>query len=159
MLPDNFSDTDIAALADSTPGCSGSDLKEVCRDASMIPLREYMKEHGGNHADMVKGLQEVRAKDGRFQYQTDLHIFPIRVPRSDRWSYVISTQTTAHIRCSVSDQGNAVLQITALTSTRTCTVIWTFIIIVRSVIIPTPLSTRKLHHPWLYMFVSRRIAN
>src|ERR1700733_3857488 len=136
MLPDNFSDTDVAALADSTPGCSGSDLKELCRDASMIPLREYMKKHGGNHADMAKGLQEVRAKDERCQHQTDPHILTIRVPRSDRWSYVISTQMMAHNRCSVSDRGNALLQITLLTSTRTCTVIWTFIMIVRCIIIP-----------------------
>jgi len=74
MLPDNFSDTDVAALADFTPGCSGSDLKELCRDASMIPLREYMKEHGGNHADMVKGLQEgakIRSLELRDFYADD----------------------------------------------------------------------------------------
>lgn len=59
MLPNNFPKTDIALLAESTPGFSGSDLKEMCRDASMVPLREYLKEHGGSHAEMVKCAQEV----------------------------------------------------------------------------------------------------
>lgn len=81
MLPDNFSDKDVAALAESTPGCSGSDLKEMCRDASMIPLREYMKDRGGSHAEMVKGLQEVRGKRCTWEI-THLHIPPTnRVPR------------------------------------------------------------------------------
>lgn len=59
MLPDDFPPANVAALAEATVGLSGSDLKEMCRDASMMPLREFMRENGGNHADMVKGIKEV----------------------------------------------------------------------------------------------------
>ncbi|KAJ9083353.1 mitochondrial dynamin GTPase Msp1 [Entomophthora muscae] len=36
-------DFNFKKLADLTNGLSGSDLKELCRDASMIPVRECMK--------------------------------------------------------------------------------------------------------------------
>lgn len=42
---DNF---DIDYVAQITAGMSGSDLKEVCRDAAMAPIREYMREHKAN---------------------------------------------------------------------------------------------------------------
>jgi len=42
MDPDNF---DIDYVAKVTAGMSGSDLKEVCRDAAMAPVREYLKAH------------------------------------------------------------------------------------------------------------------
>ena len=40
--PDHF---DLDYVAKITAGMSGSDLKEVCRDAAMTPVREYMREH------------------------------------------------------------------------------------------------------------------
>ncbi|KAF9516354.1 hypothetical protein BS47DRAFT_1376026 [Hydnum rufescens UP504] len=58
MLPKSFPVSDIATLAQHTPGFSGSDLKEMCRDAAMLPLREYMRERGGDHENMVKGINE-----------------------------------------------------------------------------------------------------
>ncbi|KAF8315578.1 AAA-domain-containing protein [Clavulina sp. PMI_390] len=58
MLPDDLSSSDIAKLAQATGGFSGSDLKEMCRDASMMPVREFMRENGGDHENMVKGLKE-----------------------------------------------------------------------------------------------------
>ncbi|KAI1821886.1 P-loop containing nucleoside triphosphate hydrolase protein [Xylaria intraflava] len=40
--PDNF---DIKYIATVTAGMSGSDIKEACRDAAMVPVREYIREH------------------------------------------------------------------------------------------------------------------
>jgi ATPase family AAA domain-containing protein 1 len=40
------SDFDLDRLIAVTEGCSGSDIKEMCRNAAMIPLREYLKIHG-----------------------------------------------------------------------------------------------------------------
>ncbi|KZT39935.1 AAA-domain-containing protein [Sistotremastrum suecicum HHB10207 ss-3] len=46
------------ALAMQTEGLSGSDLKEICRNAAMVPVREYMREHGGDPAIMAKARTE-----------------------------------------------------------------------------------------------------
>jgi ATPase family AAA domain-containing protein 1 len=42
------SDFDLERLVAATEGYSGSDIKEMCRNAAMIPLREYLKLHGDN---------------------------------------------------------------------------------------------------------------
>ena len=49
----------IDLLARHTEGLSGSDLKELCRNAAMAPVREYMREKGGDPAEMMKAQQEV----------------------------------------------------------------------------------------------------
>lgn len=49
----------IDTLAAHTEGLSGSDLKELCRNAAMVPVREYMKKHGGDPAEMMKAQEEV----------------------------------------------------------------------------------------------------
>lgn len=36
-------DFSLDELARGTDGLSGSDLKELCRNAAMVPVREYMK--------------------------------------------------------------------------------------------------------------------
>ncbi|CAG8708160.1 16205_t:CDS:10, partial [Cetraspora pellucida] len=41
-LEENF---DFDQLVSQTANFSGSDLKEACRNAAMIPIREYMREH------------------------------------------------------------------------------------------------------------------
>ncbi|KAG9118443.1 hypothetical protein FRC07_007048 [Ceratobasidium sp. 392] len=48
----------IRELARKTDGLSGSDLKEACRNAAMVPVREYMKTNGGSHEDMRKAQAE-----------------------------------------------------------------------------------------------------
>ncbi|KAF4980665.1 hypothetical protein FDECE_17831 [Fusarium decemcellulare] len=40
--PENF---DLEYVAKITAGLSGSDIKEACRDAAMVPVREYMRYH------------------------------------------------------------------------------------------------------------------
>ncbi|KAJ4314132.1 mitochondrial dynamin GTPase Msp1 [Fusarium piperis] len=40
--PENFS---LDYIANVTAGLSGSDIKEACRDAAMVPVREYMRQH------------------------------------------------------------------------------------------------------------------
>ncbi|KAL2761242.1 hypothetical protein ACRALDRAFT_1059123 [Sodiomyces alcalophilus JCM 7366] len=42
--PEHF---DLDYIAEVTAGMSGSDIKEVCRDAAMAPVREYMRQHRG----------------------------------------------------------------------------------------------------------------
>ena len=39
-------DFSIDRLVAATEGYSGSDIKEMCRNAAMVPLREYFKVHG-----------------------------------------------------------------------------------------------------------------
>jgi ATPase family AAA domain-containing protein 1 len=39
-------DFSIDRLVTATEGYSGSDIKEMCRNAAMTPLREYLKVHG-----------------------------------------------------------------------------------------------------------------
>ena len=53
LAPD-FSIDHLVAL---TEGYSGSDIKEMCRSAAMVPLREYLKEHR-------KDLEQRRLKSG-----------------------------------------------------------------------------------------------
>ena len=45
----------IPQLAKQTDGMSGSDLQELCRNAAMVPVREYMRSEEG----MKKGSAEV----------------------------------------------------------------------------------------------------
>jgi len=45
-------------LARQTEGLSGSDLKEVCRSAAMVPVREYLKEANGDRATLDGGQAE-----------------------------------------------------------------------------------------------------
>jgi len=55
-LVPNFS---IEALAAQTANFSGSDLRELCRNAAMVPVREFMRSTSGNHEAFMKGQLEV----------------------------------------------------------------------------------------------------
>lgn len=50
----------MASLAEITEGHSGSDLREICRNAAMVPVREYMRSADGNEELLAKGQLEVR---------------------------------------------------------------------------------------------------
>lgn len=52
-------DLPIDELARRTDGLSGSDLKELCRNAAMVPVREYMKRMEGDSVAMA----EMKSKD------------------------------------------------------------------------------------------------
>lgn len=67
---------DLEYVAKVTAGMSGSDLKEACRDAAMIPMREYIRAHRatGNpmtsiNPENVRGIRTDdffgRKKDGQ----------------------------------------------------------------------------------------------
>lgn len=55
-LSPDFSFEDLAEQAD---GLSGSDLKELCRNAAMVPVREFMRSTSDNHEALAKGQLEV----------------------------------------------------------------------------------------------------
>lgn len=48
---------DLAELARITEGLSGSDLKETCRNAAMLPVREMMREREGQG---IKGMEDAK---------------------------------------------------------------------------------------------------
>ncbi|KAG0262131.1 hypothetical protein BGZ95_004083 [Linnemannia exigua] len=56
---------DFRKLVQKTAGFSGSDLKEACRNASMLPLREYLRGKGSDTKGALDGVvldrEEVRA--------------------------------------------------------------------------------------------------
>ena len=64
MLKDTALEPDFPMhiLAERTTGLSGSDLKEKCRNAAMIPVREFMRQTGGDRELLEKGRKEVRCQ-------------------------------------------------------------------------------------------------
>jgi ATPase family AAA domain-containing protein 1 len=50
-------DFSLDRLVSETEGYSGSDIKEMCRNAAMIPLREYLKMHG-NELEQRQGVRK-----------------------------------------------------------------------------------------------------
>jgi SpoVK/Ycf46/Vps4 family AAA+-type ATPase len=42
----------IKEIARCTAGYSGSDLKEMCRNASFVPIQELIRKHQGNIQDL-----------------------------------------------------------------------------------------------------------
>ncbi len=55
----------IETLALRTDGLSGSDLKETCRNAAMVPVRELMREKGKSGKE---GLEAARKEVRPSQY-------------------------------------------------------------------------------------------
>ena len=53
-------DFSFETLAEQADGLSGSDLKELCRNAAMVPVREFMRNTSNDHEAMAKGQLEVR---------------------------------------------------------------------------------------------------
>jgi len=55
-------DFPLGKLAERTEGLSGSDLKELCRNAAMAPVREYMKKVEGDPTVLEKMKSKVLPK-------------------------------------------------------------------------------------------------
>ena len=53
-------DFPFQTLAEVSDGLSGSDLKELCRNAAMVPMRELMRRAGDNKAELFRMREEVR---------------------------------------------------------------------------------------------------
>ena len=58
-LAPNFS---IRILAEQADDLSGSDLKELCRNAAMIPMREFMRSADGDSERFAQCQSEVRTR-------------------------------------------------------------------------------------------------
>ncbi|KAJ9154862.1 Protein MSP1 [Pleurostoma richardsiae] len=58
---------DIEYIAKVTAGMSGSDIKEACRDAAMVPMREYIREHRASGQSMSsvdpQRIRGIRTED------------------------------------------------------------------------------------------------
>jgi SpoVK/Ycf46/Vps4 family AAA+-type ATPase len=50
----------MQVLAEHSWGKSGSDLKELCRNAAMLPVRELVRKANGDFARLARGQKEVR---------------------------------------------------------------------------------------------------
>ena len=61
MLKDTKLDPDfpLVELGEHTDGYSGSDLKELCRNAAMVPMRELMRSAGSDKAELARIHEEV----------------------------------------------------------------------------------------------------
>lgn len=78
---------DLDTLVKVSAGMSGSDIKEACRDAAMVPVREYIRESKSRGANMkaiktedVRGLHTddfFGRKGGALQMR--------RQPEVDEW--------------------------------------------------------------------------
>jgi SpoVK/Ycf46/Vps4 family AAA+-type ATPase len=58
----------LSSLAELSEGYSGSDLREMCRNAAMVPVREYMRGADENQELLKKGQLEVRDRSSLSKY-------------------------------------------------------------------------------------------
>lgn len=62
--PEHF---DLDYIARVTAGMSGSDIKEACRDAAMVPMREYIRQQRASGANMSRvnpdDVRGIRTED------------------------------------------------------------------------------------------------
>lgn len=61
MLKDTPLENDfpMRLLAQRSVGMSGSDLRELCRNAAMLPVREYVREASTDQEALARGQLEV----------------------------------------------------------------------------------------------------
>lgn len=56
-------DVDLNRLSKLTTGFSGSDLRELCRNASVYRIREYMKRNGNTTSNSIRNSQASSSND------------------------------------------------------------------------------------------------
>lgn len=49
----------MTVLAERTDGLSGSEIKELCRNAAMLPMRELLREVGDDEQELARLHKEV----------------------------------------------------------------------------------------------------
>ena len=80
MLKDTKLSPDLSfeTLAEHAEGLSGSDLRELCRNAAMVPVREFMRSTSDDHEAMAKGQLEVYfIKESFDLIRSYLHLFRV----------------------------------------------------------------------------------
>lgn len=80
----------MQTLAERSEGLSGSDLKELCRNAAMVPVREYVREIGDDTGLLAQGQLEVSPTSPHEVDPTDeSHVqgFKIRPLRIDDFAH------------------------------------------------------------------------
>lgn len=59
-------------VAERAMGKSGSDLKELCRNAVMMPVREFIHDAKGDVARLARGQEEVRLRFSLASLSSDM---------------------------------------------------------------------------------------
>jgi hypothetical protein len=79
-------EVDFRGLVAATEGYSGADLKIVCRDASMMPMRRLLAQT--TDPDEIRALKEAGSLDVRFAHlHTSSHLFRFITPPWSRARY------------------------------------------------------------------------
>ena len=113
MLKDTLLDPSFStrSLAEKTAGLSGSDLKEICGNAAMVPVREYMRQTGGDRELLEKGRLEVSSFLRMFLEFSNLSFcqgFKIRALRLD--DFFATDAAMTHTVPALSEQPASVKQ-------------------------------------------------
>lgn len=66
-------DFPMQALVTLSEGASGSDLKEMCRNAAMVPVREYMRDHMSS-VDQLAKTEDIKVIPKIFLLQYILNL-------------------------------------------------------------------------------------
>ena len=100
MLKDTALETNfpLRLLAERSVGLSGSDLRELCRNAAMLPVREYVRQTATNEEALVKGQLEVRIYS-----PSPVFFFWFHFVNCFFFSYRVSN--FAHLGCLISTRG------------------------------------------------------
>ncbi len=56
------SDVNLGAMADQTDGYSGADVKLICRDASMAPMRRLMALHSPEQIASLRDAGQINLR-------------------------------------------------------------------------------------------------
>jgi SpoVK/Ycf46/Vps4 family AAA+-type ATPase len=72
----------MRSLAEFTEGMSGSDLKELCRNAAMLPVRETIRRAEGDIERLARAQGKVCLPFPRFNYSVTRYVYQDLIHRS-----------------------------------------------------------------------------